>query len=261
MRGHAVDGTGRPAKLIATLCFGALILGSGPAPAQDEPAAITETQVQQIESVIRDFLLRNPEVVMEALRILEDRQRTAETEKQRQAVADNRAVLLDDPSSPVMGNPEGDVVVVEFFDYQCGYCKRMFGPLMDEVQRDGKVKLVMKEFPILGPVSVVAARAALAAREQGKYREMHTALMELHGQLTEDAVYAVAEDVGLDVDQLKKDMESAEIADILQANYDLSEQLDIRGTPAFVIGDELVPGAISKEALADLIAQSRARAS
>jgi protein-disulfide isomerase len=147
--------------------------------------------------------------------------------------------------------------MVEFFDYQCGYCKRMFEPLMHEIEQDGKVKLIMKEFPILGPMSVVASKAALAARKQGKYQEMHFGLMGFRGQLTEEAIYAVAEDVGLDVDRLKTDMESDDIAAMLRANYDLSEALDIRGTPAFVIGNELIPGAISDDALKGMIAKAR----
>jgi protein-disulfide isomerase len=160
-----------------------------------------------------------------------------------------------------MGNPAGDVVVVEFFDYRCPYCKTVAGMVRDEVASDGKVRLVMKEFPILGPQSVQAARAALAAVLQDKYDVFHFALMTQPGDMSDTHIDTVAASVGLDVERLRRDMKSPEIAAAIDRNIALAEAVGIRGTPAFVIGKSLVPGAIDAESFRQLIADARARAS
>jgi protein-disulfide isomerase len=157
----------------------------------------------------------------------------------------------------VLGNRNGDVTVVEFFDYRCPYCKRA-APVLDEViKADGRVRRVMKEFPILGPDSVIASRAALAARAQGKYEELHRALIGARGQLDESAVMAAAKGVGLDLDRLRRDMRSTEIDGIIRRNRELAESLEITGTPAFVIGDAFLPGAADAATFRSLIQKAR----
>ena len=252
----------------------AVLLGpvSGPALAQtaDEaeaevqqslPGGFTSEQVQGMEQVIRRYLLENPEVLIEAVNLYRQRQRVAQEERQRQAVTDYQAALQNDPRTPVVGNPEGDVVIVEFFDYRCGYCRRVVEDLQKVVEEDGNVRLVMKEFPILGPASIRAARAALASVRQGKYEAYHFALMSQPGDMSDGHLEKVAREVGLDVEQLKADMESEEIDDMIRSNHQLAERLGINGTPAFVFGNTLVPGAVDAQAMRRLIAAERANAS
>jgi protein-disulfide isomerase len=175
----------------------------------------------------------------------------------KKALADRKADIYNDPNSPVLGNPQGDVTIVEFFDYRCPYCRSMVDLLFDTLKSDGKVRLVMKELPVLGPESVTAARAAIASRNQNKYEEFHRAMMKLKGPVNEQAVMKTAADVGLNVDKLKKDMEDDSVGAILKSNLDLAHALNVTGTPGFVIGDQLVPGAINQAALKQLIEQAR----
>jgi protein-disulfide isomerase len=173
--------------------------------------------------------------------------------------------LQNDPGTPTMGNPDGDTVVVEFFDYQCPFCKAAEPRLKDLVKEDGNIKLVIKDFPILGPVSVVAAKAALASERQGKHTVFQNALMERKGQLTEDRIFRVAESVGLDVDQLKKDMAAPEIADQLIENFNLARKLKISVVPGYIVGGNVLSGLSSETSTAAIdfgeeVAAERARA-
>ena len=165
--------------------------------------------------------------------------------------------LFDDPDTPVGGNPEGNVSLVEFFDYRCPYCKQVEPALELLLRQDPQLRLVYKEFPVLGPASVTAAHAALAARKQNKYAAFHRAMMALKGQIDEEAVFAVANSVGLDVERLKHDMEAPDIDRILKANFSLADALDITGTPGFVIGDQIVPGAVGLDDLKQMIDAAR----
>lgn len=228
---------------------------------QSVPGGFSPDQVEGIEHIVRQYLLENPQVLVDALTAYQERQRVAEEERKQQAVVAHRAALAEDPSTPVLGNPDGDVVIVEFFDYRCGYCRRVVRDLRDVVEKDGKVRLVMKEFPILGPASIQAARAALASIKQGKYEVYHFALMTQPGDMSDPHLMQVAKMVGLDVDQLKEDMESDEIEAMIRRNHALAEALSIGGTPAFVFGDTLVPGAVDAETMRRLIAEARAKAS
>lgn len=226
---------------------------TGPAPTPPFDAA----QEEAVRNIVRDYLLANPEVLVEALQTYQERQRLAQQEAARQALASNRELLENDPDAPVMGNPDGDVVVVEFFDYRCPYCIQVADALRREVETDGNIRLVMKEFPILGPDSVTAARMALAANRQGKYEELHWTLMNVAGKVTEDKAWKAAERVGLDLDQLRADMQAPEIDAMLQRNFQLAQQLQVNGTPAFVVGDEVVRGAIEMPHLRYLVRQVR----
>ena len=167
------------------------------------------------------------------------------------------AEIEQDPDDPVLGNPDGDVTLVEFFDYQCGYCKRMTGPLFETARTDGRVRLVMKEFPILGPVSEIAARAALASRRQGRYEDMHIALMNLRGRLTEQSVLQTARELGLDLDRLEADMADPEVARVYEKVRALANRLDIGGTPTLIIGGEVIQGAVDAGQLQALLGEAR----
>lgn len=241
----------------------ALGLSAAPVRAQEQslPGGFSPDQAQGIEHIVREYLLANPEVLVEALTEYQQRQKLAEEQLRKQAIVQRQRELGQDPSTPVLGNPEGDVIVVEFFDYRCPYCKRVAGMVRDEVAKDGNVRLVMKEFPILGPQSMQAARAALAAAMQDKYEDFHFTLMLRPGDMSDAHIDTVAELVGLDVPRLRRDMTSDEVAEALSRNMALAESIGIRGTPAFIVGRTLVPGAIDAEAFRQLIAEERARAS
>ncbi|MFQ6018049.1 MAG: DsbA family protein [Kiloniellaceae bacterium] len=236
---------------------------AAPAAAQEQslPGGFSLDQIEGIESIIRSYLMNNPEVLIESLTAYQQRQKLAQAQRQQQAVVDQRAALTTDPDSPVLGNPDGDVVMVEFFDYRCPYCRRVAGPVREILKSDGNIRLVMKEWPILGPQSVRAARAALASVRQGKYEAFHFALMTEPGDMNDAHIRRVARAVGLDVKQLERDMESDEISEMLRRNRELASALDIRGTPAIVVGDTLVPGAVDLNALRRLVAKARAESS
>ncbi|EKV29179.1 27kDa outer membrane protein [Caenispirillum salinarum AK4] len=247
----------RKALAVAAVALGAAFAATAaPAPALADEA-LTPAQEDAVRGLVREYILDNPEIIAEAIDRLRSKQQAAAEQAQKESIAVHAEQLNFDPESPVLGNPDGDVTLVEFFDYQCGYCKAVFPAVMDAVEDDGDVRLVMKEFPILGPASVYAARAALAAREQDKYAEFHEALMTLKGQLTDEAVDAAAEDVGLDLEQLKVDMAAPAVDEQISANMALARALDIGGTPAFVVGDMLMPGAVPLERLQQAIAQAR----
>jgi len=232
------------------------LLAVGPALAHDGP--LTADQKAEVEALVRDYILQHPEIILESVAIMQARQEAEKSESIRQALADNREALERDPGDPVLGNPEGDVTVVEFFDYQCGYCKSMLKPLLDLVEADGNIRLILKEFPILGPASETAALASLASARQGRYEDFHVALLGLRGRLSSEAIYQVALEVGLDVTQLKADMTDPAIQAHVRKSFKLAQVLEIQGTPAFTIGDQMIPGAVSREQLAELVAEARA---
>ncbi len=216
---------------------------------------------EEIGKIIREYLLENPEVIFEAVARHRQEQQRLQAERDRAAVAQHAQTLLADPDSFVGGNPEGSVTLVEFFDYSCGACKQ-FAPLLRRIkEQDPELRVVYKEFPVLGQDSVRAAQAALAARNQGYYLELHEALMGAGGMLTDETIMTVARSVGLDVERLKKDMETPRILDILHNNHRLATALNIDGTPALIIGDRIVRGAIPLENLAAVIAQARTKGS
>jgi protein-disulfide isomerase len=220
-------------------------------------AEIPSEQRQAIEGIIHDYLLNNPDVLIEALRSAEDKVNREADAKATKVLSDRASEVFDNPATPVGGNPKGNVTIVEFFDYRCPYCKQVLPALQALLEEDHGLRFVYKEFPVLGPASVTAAHAALAAQRQGKYEAFHTAMMAAKGQITEDTIYKVAGSVGLDVDRLKQDMAAPEIEQELKANLALAEALNIRGTPGFIIGKKIVPGALDLDALKDMIAEAR----
>jgi protein-disulfide isomerase len=218
---------------------------------------VTPEQRKAIEAIIHDYLMRNPDVLVDALREAEAKANSEADVKAAQVLRDRRHEVFDDPATPVGGNPQGDVTVVEFFDYRCPYCKQVHPAIQKLLDQDRKLRFVYKEFPVLGEQSDMAARAALAARLQGKYEPLHNAMMAAKGQITEEVVYRLAGSVGLDVDRLKRDMTDPEIDRALSANRSLAKALDLRGTPGFVIGDHIIPGAIDLDALKNMVADAR----
>lgn len=249
----------RPSRY-ASFPAAALIAGGLALAAPSQPAAQTYSEAEraEIELIVRDYLLRHPEIIVEAIEVLQSREQQAQLQQQREALAALQSEVFDSPTSPTMGNLDGDVVLVEFFDYQCGFCKRVLDDVFELAESDGNIRVVFKELPILGPDSVVAARAALAARPQGLYVEFHNALMGHRGALSEQVIFDIAADIGLDVDRLRTDMESPEVAAEIAANLQLAQRLGIGGTPAFVIGDQVVPGAIGLDRMRDLVEAERA---
>lgn len=251
-----VLGTWTTPRLAAAIAAVALVVLPAAAETPAKPAQ-TITEKGKIEQIIRDYLRDNPQVIIEAIETWRAQQRKAQENKAKLALTVERPQIYESPGSPVAGNLKGDVTVVEFFDYQCGYCKRVMPGFIKTVEQDGNVRVVFKEFPILGPASRAAAEAALASRGQGKYFEYHRALMALKTAVNEKSIMAVAKSVGLDVARLKKDMQSSAVQDEINKNLELATRLGIRGTPAFIIGERLVPGAIDVNTMKSLIARAR----
>lgn len=206
---------------------------------------------------IRAYLMANPEVLVDAMQELERKQDSQRDTQAVTAIQKNQAALLSDPESPVGGNPGGDVTIVEFSDYQCPYCKKAYTAVKSVVASDGKVKIVYKDLPILGEASKIAAVAALASLKQGKHGAFHDALMTNTAKLDADRIFDIAASVGIDVARLKTDMEDPKIKSIIDRNMALAQDLGVRGTPAFVIGKQFVPGAVDAPALKELIADAR----
>ncbi|HLT77399.1 MAG TPA: DsbA family protein [Ferrovibrio sp.] len=243
-------------RLLALLPF--LACFALPAAAQQQP--FTPEQKAAIERLVREVLVTNPEILIEAMQALEEKQEAQASQTARAAIAANRGELFNDSHSYVAGNPKGDVTIVEFFDYRCGYCKQVHPSLQALLKEDSKVRLVLKELPVLGPESLVASRAAVAALEQdkgGKYLAFHNAMMSHRGQFSEAEIFRMAREAGLNVTKLKADMTAPKVEQVLRANHELAGKLGIQGTPGFVIGEELVPGAIPLEAMRSLVKQAR----
>jgi protein-disulfide isomerase len=220
-------------------------------------AAAEDISEAEIKSLALQAILENPEIVMEAVGILQERDRLAAMAAVRDAIAANRPALEEGDNAPVLGNPEGDVTVVEFFDYNCPYCRRAGPEVAALIAADPEVRIVYREYPILGDGSVFAARAALAARGQDAYDEMHAALMAARGRLDERAVMQVAVEIGLDADRLRADMDAPDVAEHIQTSLRLAEALGVSGTPAFVVGDMVAPGLLEAVDLQAMVAAAR----
>lgn len=241
-------------KPIAALLLAGLFTAGGA-----DPAAAQELDRSEIETVVREYLLANPEVIVEALSILESREAERRAAAQARVLGDSRDLLERHPDSPVGGNPDGSITVVEFFDYNCAFCKRALPTKEALLEADGDIRYVYKEFPILAESSRYAARMALAVHfaQPGLYEPMHSALLEHQGTLTEEAVRAIAEDVGVDLDRILEEMEAPRVAEEIDRNLRLARALGIGGTPTFVIGDAVVAGAQPLPVLQEAVAAER----
>ena len=217
----------------------------------------TKAEKAEISNLVRQYIKRNPEIILEALEDIQKREEIQKEKAQRTQLKLNEKFIERDIDDPILGNPDGKIVITEFFDYQCGYCKRMLKILLDISKNNNDVKIILKEYPILGPVSTLAAQVALAAKKQNKYAEIHAALMQLRGRLSEPAVFQIAKEVGLTTEQLREDMMDPKILKHLTRTRELGKQLMIRGTPAFIINDTISPGALTKYQLLELIADAR----
>ncbi|SFU59111.1 Protein-disulfide isomerase [Methylobacterium sp. 174MFSha1.1] len=263
-------------RLLPALALAGLVATAAPTRAQaptTTPAApgtaaqalatsgpMSDVQRQAIETVVREYLLKNPEVLQEAMAELEKRQQDAQKVAQASALKETRDILHNSPHGFVAGNPNGDVTVVEFFDYNCGYCKRALTDLQTLIKGDPKLKVVLRDFPVLGPDSLEASKVALAAKQQlkgDKLFDYHTRLLESRGRVNGERAIAVAKEMGLDIAKLQKDMQAADIQAALQENVGLGDKLGLSGTPAFIIGDEIIPGAVGVEPIRKTVAGVR----
>ena len=215
--------------------------------------AAQELNEADIKRLALEAILEKPEILIEALSILQERENVALAEAQTDALSE----LRDDfeQNAPIFGNLDGSVTLVEFFDYNCGYCRRAAPEVKAVLEASKDVRIIYREFPILGPGSEVAARASLASRNQGKYQQFHEAMMALNGQAVEASVMKIAGDVGLDLEVLKTDMQSDLVNEHIAASLRLAEALGITGTPTFVLGDEIIPGVIERGTLLEKIAE------
>ena len=223
------------------------------------------TQKKSIETIVHDYLIQNPEVLVEASQNLQKKQQEAMAEQAKAAIADHAAQIFGGSAMTTVGNPKGNVTIVEFFDYQCIHCKKMSPVVNELIKKDSNVRVVYKEFPIFGKSSETASKAALAAAMQGKYEAMHDALIGQEKGLTDEMVMNIAKSLGLNMTKFDADMKSKAVTEQLDANRQLAEQLRLMGTPAFIVGSTpagqfksgsqpaFVPGAISLTSLQDLI--------
>lgn len=212
----------------------------------------------RIKELVLEAIRENPGIVFEAAQLFEQQQQALQAQAAAQVLDTEKATLENDPNAPVLGNPDGDVTVVEFFDYNCPYCRRVKPEMEALLAADPNVRVVYREWPILGDGSVFAARAALASRNQGKYEEFHWAMMQLKERAEEASILRTAEDIGLDVAQLRRDMNGPEIEEHIQTSMRLAQSLGFSGTPSFVIGDSLAPGLIQADQMIELVHQARA---
>jgi len=223
------------------------------------PKTFSDADKAAIEDIIKDYITnKHPEVIAQAIQALQKRDQDSAEAKSKEAVTTQKDRLFNDPNSPIAGNPKGDVTVVEFFDFQCGYCKMSEPSLEKLISEDKNVRLIYKDFPILGPASTSASKAALASVRQGKYIKFHDALLAKKDHLSDDGIYEVAKEVGLDVEKLKKDAADADIAKIIDANLKLGNDVGVRGTPMFIIGDQVFPGAIQYDQMKKAVDDARA---
>jgi protein-disulfide isomerase len=231
------------------------------APQASRASEFSAGQRSEVERIVRDYLLMHPELIQDAMAELEKRQTAADAEKQKAAVKQHSQALFSSPRQVVLGNPAGNVTFVEFFDYNCGYCKRAMDDMLTLLKDDPKIKVVLKEFPVLGPGSVEAAQVAVAVRMQDKtgkkYLEFHQKLLSGRGQADKVRALAVAKDIGLDMGRLDKDLASPEVKETLQESFKLAEALGLNGTPSYVIGENVVIGAVGLDALKEKINTSR----
>jgi protein-disulfide isomerase len=242
----------KPALFALALCV---------APGIASAQSFSEPQRGEIEKIVRDYLLSHPEVLEEVSAELSKRQTAAETEKHEAAVAKNAQAIFSSPRGVTIGNKDGDVTFVEFFDYNCGYCKRAMADMLELMKADPKLKVVLKEFPVLGPGSVEAAQVAVAVRMQDptgkKYLDFHQKLLGGKGQADKARALAAAKEAGVDMAKLDKDLASPEVRATLEENFKLAEDMGMNGTPSYVIGKQVVIGAVGVDNLKEKIGVAR----
>jgi len=246
-------------SLLASLALGAAVL-AGPVAAQGL-TDMTDPERAAFRQEVRDYLLQNPEVLVEAIAVLESRQAQAEQVRDQAMVLANADALFNSELDWVGGNPDGDVVLVEFLDYRCSYCRRAFEDVERLIADDGNIRFVVKEFPILGEQSTLASRFALSARMvagDDAYKDVHDGLMVMRADVNHESLLRLAEGLGLDGEAILAGIDAPEISRVIDANHALAQQLSISGTPSFVMGEQLLRGYMPYEQMAALLARTRA---
>jgi len=243
-----------PVMLVALLC---LMLASSPVMAQQVGSPSDPAWQQSVERIVERYLQDHPEAIEKALQSLEEKRQVEAREQAKAVIAARQPELVNDAASLVGGNPSGDLALVEFFDYRCGFCKRI-APVVAQLQKDDpKVRVVYKDFAILGENSELAARAALASKAQPQNAAFHDALLAAKEELTREAILKIAGEVGLDISRLDSDMNKPEWSTVIERNRALAQELGITGTPAFVVGQELHVGVLDLPTLKELVARAR----
>ena len=246
------------ALVVALITVGAVRLLGPDDPPTAEPQTVALDR-QEVGQIVRDYLLENPGLLEEVIDALEQEQFEAQAHAQRQAIADNRETIFNPDHAFVAGNPDGDITLVEFFDYNCPYCRQMVPILMELIDSDPELRLVLWDWPVLGQQSVEAARVALAVKRLApeSFLEFHRALADQRGQVDGDRAAAIAEEIGIDGDDLAEAMTSEEIDTALSESVRLGQQLRLQGTPSYIVGDEVLGGAVGPDRLRERIAQTR----
>src|SRR6201994_1683173 len=245
-------------RLLAPALLALALLGT---PVSASAQSFTDTQRSDIETIVKNYLIAHPEVLEEAMNELSKRQAAAETQKHEESIAENAETIFNSPRGVTLGNKDGDVAFVEFFDYNCGYCKRAMADMLDLMNNDSKLKVVLKEFPVLSEGSVEAAKVAVAVRMQDptgkKYLDFHQKLLGGRGPADKARAMAAAKDAGLDTARIEKDLTSPEIKATIAENFKLAEDMGMNGTPSYVIGKQVVVGAVGLEGLKEKIGVAR----
>jgi protein-disulfide isomerase len=245
-------------RLLAPALFALAVCGAPPAASAQ---SFSDAQRGDIETIVKNYLVAHPEVLEEAMAELSKRQAAAEAEKSEAAVSENAEKIFNSPRGVVLGNRDGDVTFVEFFDYNCGYCKRAMADMLDLMKSDSKLKVVLKEFPVLSQGSVEAAQVAVAVRMQDpggkKYLDFHQKLLGGRGAADKARAMAAAKDAGLDMARIEKDLASPEVKSTIEENLKLAEAMGLNGTPSYVIGKQVVIGAVGLDGLKEKISTAR----
>lgn len=245
------------ARLIAPA---ALTLAAALPAAAFDLSAMTDAERSAFRAEVRSYLLENPEVLMEAISVLEQRQQEDAQQADLQLLSDHADEIFNDPASWVGGNPEGDITVVEFMDYRCGYCRKAFAETEELVASDGNIRFVVKEFPILGEQSLLSSQFAIATRMVAgdeAYKKAHDALITLRGDATPEALAGLANDLGLDAAAITAKMASAEVQAVIEANHKLGTLLQINGTPSFIIDKTMVRGYVPLDGMRQIVEGQR----
>ncbi len=253
---------------LATFCFLVAFFASANLPkttqaqtinAIENNPSLSAQQRKQVKEIIREYLQKNPKDIIQSIQTMREKQKNKAKNLSQKNIDIYKQQIISDPTSPIAGNPKGDVTIVEFFDYSCGYCKKIFPNLKRLILEDKNIRFVFKELPILSPQSELAARAALAAwrQDKKKYMVIHSEFMNLRGRFSEARILRIAKSNGLDIIQLKKDMRSSSMNDTIAQNRQLAQKLNITGTPGFIIGNNIIPGAVELETLKKIILDVR----
>jgi protein-disulfide isomerase len=248
-----------PQKLTIALAASSVLFYSWSLPALTQTAdqASAPGGEGAIQKTIHDYILAHPEVLIQSLQIAKEREQERLAALTKSRIASFRKELVEDANAPILGNPAGDVTLVEFFDYRCPYCRQVEPFLQALVKSDPGLRIVEKEFPILGPASTYAARVALAANKQGKYKQFREAMMAKKPNIDEATVLKLAEEAGLDIDRIKVDMNDPDVDAEIKRNREIAKTLRLSGTPAFIVGTELVPGATDMTTLKSMLDDAR----